>query len=338
MKKISFILITAVVVFTMYSCSPYKTANESKIATSTMARKTTIYDYFTFKGVLTENNKSELALPKTAKITNIYVNMGDSVVAGDKIADLEYLEDTEINYPEMYSTYKSDILNGVSEIDILDPSKSTQSNTIFADATDYSVYAPISGTVMELNMDVGEVVFAANPVAVISDLSKLTVRASINEDRVKRLKEGMKSEIFVDALSEQTFGGELLTIAPYAKKVSNILGQGSDTQTDVWVSVSDANDLLRPGYTATVKVVTDTKENALVLPYECISQDENNNEYVLVINKQRIFERRYIKCGYELDECVEIVEGIGQDDIVAFFPGVIKEGSSVSKTVRNAKN
>jgi HlyD family secretion protein len=76
--------------------------------------------------------------------------------------------------------------------------------------------APQSGRVLDVNARLGELTGpeAVKPLVVVSDTSKICVRAFVEELDAPRIKIGMKASATADGLPGQTFGGQVISISP----------------------------------------------------------------------------------------------------------------------------
>ncbi|MFC2123977.1 efflux RND transporter periplasmic adaptor subunit [Bacteroidota bacterium] len=149
-----------------------------------------------------------------------------------------------------------------------------------------SVYAPMTGTVSKLDVELGERVVGTNMMTGtemlrIADLNKMEVRVDVNENDIIRVSEGDTADIDVDSYTymDIKFEGVVTAIANTANdKIS------ADAVTEFEVKVLILNesyqDLLeeknitspfRPGMTASVDVLTETKMNVLAVPLASVT-------------------------------------------------------------------
>jgi HlyD family secretion protein len=148
-----------------------------------------------------------------------------------------------------------------------------------------SMYAPISGTVSKKSVELGERVvgtsqFAGTEMLRLADLNEMEVRVDVNENDIIRISEGDTAIIDVDAYTylEKTFKGVVTQIANTAKdKVS------ADAVTEFEVRIrilrSSFEELeaegyvypFKPGMTASVDIITETKTNVLALPLASVT-------------------------------------------------------------------
>ncbi|MFV1985716.1 MAG: efflux RND transporter periplasmic adaptor subunit [Gemmatimonadota bacterium] len=135
---------------------------------------------------------------------------------------------------------------------------------------DVTLRAPITGTIVERAIEVGQVITGTRDLTggtalmKMADLREVQVRMLVDETDIGRLKPGMPAEITVEAYRERTFRGEVLKIEPQAVVEQNV------TMFAVLTRISNEDDLLRPGMNADVEVVIGRQDNVLALPNSAI--------------------------------------------------------------------
>lgn len=136
-------------------------------------------------------------------------------------------------------------------------------------------FAPFDGVVSALNVEKGEIVITGtmnNPgtqILVVSDLSRMLVRAEVDETDVVDMRIGQKARISVDAFPDTTFEGTVTEIGNTAKRssISSVEGQ---TNFEVKVVFDQQVDAVRPGMTADVDIATGTHEKTLAVPIQAV--------------------------------------------------------------------
>lgn len=135
--------------------------------------------------------------------------------------------------------------------------------------------APFDGVVSALNVEVGENVITGtmnNPgteILVVSDLSRMLVRADVDETDVVDMRVGQKARIFVDALPDTSFPGTVTEIGNTAKRTLTSAVEG---QTNFEIKVVFDQDVpaVRPGMNADVEVETATHAKTLGVPIQAV--------------------------------------------------------------------
>jgi HlyD family secretion protein len=126
------------------------------------------------------------------------------------------------------------------------------------------IVAPVDGTVISRNMDVGQTVAASFQAPTIfqiaQDLTKMQVDTNVDESDVGPIRVGQPANFTVDAYPGVTFPGEVAQIRQAPINVQNVVTY------DVVVSVSNPDLKLFPGMTANVKIINGVARQALRLP------------------------------------------------------------------------
>ena len=148
-----------------------------------------------------------------------------------------------------------------------------------------TMYAPISGTVSKKSVLKGERVvgtsqFAGTEMLRLADLNIMEVRVDVNENDIIRISEGDTAIIDVDAYSylEKKFSGVVTQIANTAKDKAS-----ADAVTEFEVKIrilrSSFVELekdgyrhpFKPGMTASVEIITETKPDVLSVPLSAVT-------------------------------------------------------------------
>ena len=148
-----------------------------------------------------------------------------------------------------------------------------------------SMYAPISGTVSKKSVLQGERVvgtsqFAGTEMLRLANLNLMEVRVDVNENDIIRIAEGDTAIIDVDAYTylEKKFRGVVTQIANTAK---DKLSADAVTEFEVKIRILQSSfteleedgyiNPFKPGMTASVEIITETKENVLSVPLAAVT-------------------------------------------------------------------
>ena len=127
-----------------------------------------------------------------------------------------------------------------------------------------NIYAPISGVVVERNVDVGQTVAASLSAPqlflIAQDLSQMQILASVDESDISSIKEGQSVKFTVQSYAGRTFTGSVQQVRLQSKTTDNVV-----SYTAV-VTLANADGKLLPGMTATVEFVTGSANNVLTVP------------------------------------------------------------------------
>jgi len=126
------------------------------------------------------------------------------------------------------------------------------------------IIAPVDGTVIARNMDVGQTVAASFQAPTIfqiaQDLTKMQVDTNVDEADVGQVKLGQPVTFTVDAYPTTPFHGSVTQIRQAPINVQNVITY------DVVVAVPNPDLKLLPGMTANVRILTDQLDAALKIP------------------------------------------------------------------------
>jgi HlyD family secretion protein len=126
------------------------------------------------------------------------------------------------------------------------------------------IRAPVDGTVVSRNVDVGQTVAASLSAPTLfliaQDLTKMQVDTNVDEADIGRIRVGHPATFTVDAYPDETFRGKVVQIRQAAMNVQNVITY------DAVVAVSNPDLKLFPGMTANVKILVDRRENVLRIP------------------------------------------------------------------------
>jgi len=176
-----------------------------------------------------------------------------------------------------------------------------------------TLLAPFDGTVIAVNIEIGQVVGAGIPggAIILADLSDLYLDLTVDEVDVVRLKEGMPVEITLDALPGRSFRGHIDAIAPAATEA------GGAATYRVRVVLDERDPVLRAGMSATVEIEVERRENVLLVPNAAVRRDrETGRAFVYRVIGDRV-EEVEIRLGAQGETESEVLEGLQEGDRVA---------------------
>ncbi len=191
-------------------------------------------------------------------------------------------------------------------------SANTQTNSYTAYIPD-AVYAPMTGIVTEINVKPNVLTTGSKPVITIADPNEYKLIVSVNESKVSQIQEGNTAAITGSGFGDSVYFGTVLKIYPTAHKVSS--GTATETVVDVEISIDNPDENLKSGMTAAAEIKVEDAQELLMIPYQCILQDENNQEYVMILSDSRA-ERRNIITGIEQGFCTQVLGGVQPSDIL----------------------
>jgi HlyD family secretion protein len=226
-----------------------------------------------------------------------------------------------------------------------------------------SIYAPMAGTISELNKEVGEIAlgsqFQEDVIMVLSNLAGMEAQVKVDENDIVTVSVGDSAKIEVDALPDKVFHGIVSEIASSA----TISGTGTTdqkTEFEVKITVLDAGTALKPGMTTSTDIITETKKDAIGVPIQCVTvrtpdqlkvknpepaaketppdstakpeytPDKDGFVPVIFIIEKGFAKARQVKTGIQSDTHIEIIEGLAEGEEI-----VTGSYRAISQTLQN---
>jgi len=317
----------------MYWISPRRPQEPAEVS-ATLPQISDITDSVTIRGEVSELKRVPVFAKSVSSVERLYVEVGQQVQKGQALAVLRPTADAQAVSTARYADLEAaaqalaetdpadweDILAAMAQTNLYDTQEEQTAQA-------YVIYSPIAGTVMDVSAAEGESVSTVFPCIVVSDLKQLYVRAYADETAVKKLRAGQACTITVSALTDTKVIGTVSAIKPEATQTVSLL-TGTQVQTEITVSLQGGDTALKPGYSASVRVVTDSCEDAVLVPFEVIGQDTENREYVMVWRDGKAC-KEFIKTRYELESQAEVISGVSKDDLLILDPENVYNGQEV---------
>ena len=232
------------------------------------------------------------------------VQRADAALANARASatqNLANLQQAQSNYRRSQEIRQSNP-NLVSEDQIEQLKTAVEVNTALADAAKHNVeqaqaglkdakiqlgkttiYAPMTGRVTRLVVQNGETAIMgtlnkdAATLLTISDMSVLETKVKVDETDVSRIKLGDSTIVQLDAFPDTTFTGKVVEISNSSVKGAAAAGGQGDQAIDYEVTIRLLNPPkeTRPDFSATAKIVTDSRTKVLSIPIIALTVREN---------------------------------------------------------------
>jgi RND family efflux transporter MFP subunit len=163
-----------------------------------------------------------------------------------------------------------------------------------------SLYAPISGKIIEHNALLGAMVDQETEILTIMDPSVVCIHADIYERDIAKIQIGQEVEATVPAYPGEVFKGKISFI-------SDVLNEETRTIT-VRSEITNREFKLKPGMFANIDIFLNHQNEVLVLPKEAILDEGNDRIVFLKVNGKYI--PRIINTGLQNKDFVEVLGGI----------------------------
>jgi HlyD family secretion protein len=235
-----------------------------------------------------------------------------------------------------------------------------------------TIYAPMSGRVTRLNVENGETAIQgtlnkdAATLLTIADMSVLETKVKVDETDVARIALGDSAVIQIDAFPDTTFLGRVTKISNSAVKAA-ATQQNADQAVDYEVTIQLLNTPTetRPDFSATAKIITDTRKQVLSIPIIALTVRENEAltkgdtavglgkpkpkkevgkkdvEGVFVVAADNKVTFRPVKVGIAGEKHFEVLTGLKSGDkiVAGTYQAIreLKDGALVKETKVDAK-
>ncbi len=254
-------------------------------------------------GTFEENSHQTTVAQASGEVTEVHVSAGSQVTAGTALVTLggaavnSSLEDLSI---------------------AAENAKITLQRTQDA-LENYTVLAPISGTVIEKNVKAGDKIdgIESGSLAVLYDLSRLKLEMNISELDLNKLQPGQTVDITADALPGQVFQGVL-------EKVS-INGSTTNGFTTYPATILlDEYGGLNPGMNVSADIIVEQIKDALSIPASAVQRGDTvlvpgpgafGEDGVTIADASKV-EERTVTLGGSDGTYVEITSGLNEGDVV----------------------
>ncbi|MGH8458882.1 MAG: efflux RND transporter periplasmic adaptor subunit, partial [Nevskiales bacterium] len=174
---------------------------------------------------------------------------------------------------------------------------------------DSLVRAPREGVVYSLPLRPGAYVNSGDLLVQVADLTRVQVRAFVDEPDIGRLQGSQKVEITWDALPGRIWTGTVTGVP------TTVVQRGTRNVGELICQVENADGKLLPNENVSVTVVTAHHENALTVPREAI-HDEGGKRYVYEISGDEL-KRREVETSVSNLTRIEVVRGLAENAQVA---------------------
>ena len=124
--------------------------------------------------------------------------------------------------------------------------------------SDTTIFAPLSGVILNKNVEPGEILTQGAPVYTIGDLENPWIKVYVKEDKLGLIKLGQAAEVTIDSFPNKFFDGAVTYISPQAEFTPKTVQTKEERVKLVFavkVSVKNLNGELKPGMPADVRLL-----------------------------------------------------------------------------------
>lgn len=259
-------------------------------------------------GVLQPETEVKLSANNTTYITAIAVKEGDFVQKGDFLMSLDdrqqkaateaskagveatkvNLNNAEIKKSRQEELYRKGLISDQEMENSNSSYASALSSFNSAEAryiqdedalSKLRLIAPQDGTITFIDGEVGDLaqggMFNPSVLLKLSDLSKMEVYVNVNENDIADISINDTALVEVDAYQDKKFKGVVKEVA-YAATTSSGGSSQQVTNFEVKIQMLEVVDGMRPGMSATVEIITEERNQVLVIPIQSLTTPRKN--------------------------------------------------------------
>lgn len=249
----------------------------------------------TSTGTFTTVNSNVVRAKSTGTVKSLNVYEGKYVNAGDVIA---VLSNDDLNVSLENATLNLKNLN-------------TQYSSIMDQLDNYTIKAPISGTITAQSLKVGDMVTSGMVISTISNKDTFEFDISVDELYIAKIDYDSEVRVTIDALPETEAN-------PITGRISKLPLEGTSiagvTEYNVTIQIPGSEDI-RISMSANAEIVTSSKKDVLMVPIDAVIK-EDGVSYLTVVLDDGTTEKREVELGDRNVSYVEVKGGIDEGEEV----------------------
>uniref|UniRef100_A0A7C4GG82 Efflux RND transporter periplasmic adaptor subunit n=1 Tax=candidate division WOR-3 bacterium TaxID=2052148 RepID=A0A7C4GG82_UNCW3 len=277
-------------------------------------------------------------------VARLYVKEGDRVRSGDVLLELDrksyeaalvsarsHYTQARLSFARLESLHAAKLVS--SEAWEAGQAAFDMARAQFEQAQDQYdktvLRAPISGTVVQINIKEGETVIIGtmnNPgtvLMVIADMSRMQAIVDVDETDIVRVATGQKATVEVDALPDTSFSGTVTRVG-YMPSAQSLLSTATvkGTTFEVEITLDSTAPRLRPGMNVHADIVTAELDSVLTIPIQAAGRRDiegRETETVFLVKDGKAV-LTPVRTGKSSDSDIEVREGLSPGDIVITGP------------------
>ena len=170
--------------------------------------------------------------------------------------------------------------------------------------------APIAGTIMSVDLNVGDYVSSNSTVVTISDLTHPSLEVFFDESDWNNVSVGDMAEISFDILSNKIFNGQVVQVDP------GLYTENNSTAVRAIIRLDQVDDSfsLPLGTSASVDVIGGNAQNAVLVPLEALNK--NGDQYIVYVMENGVPTERVVEIGIQDTLYAEVLSGLEAGETV----------------------
>lgn len=259
---------------------------------------------------------NNIAPQQSTRIKKVYVEVGDRVSKGQKLADMDaanlnqkklQMENDKIEFDRVDQLYK---VGGISK-STWDAKKLTYDVSLEAYENlleNTTLLSPISGVVTKRNYDSGDMYVMGDPLYVVEQVDPVKLMVYVSESLYTKIKKGMPVFVTLDAFGEEEFKGSVTLIHPSIDPATRTF--------PVEIKIPNSDRRILPGMFARV-TFSYGSEKHVVVPDRAIQKQSGSADRYVFVCKDGEAQYRKVEIGKRVGDMYEILSGIEEDEVIA---------------------
>ncbi len=200
-----------------------------------------------------------------------------------------------------------------------------QKQNALADAqeklADYTVRAPIDGTIAQVSAKKGDAASSGSSIATLISTQQM-VEISLNEVDISKIKVGQKAVLTFDAIDGLTITGTVADMDSIGTATQGVVNYA------VKISFDTQDDRVKPGMSVSANIITNVKQDTLIASNSAI-KTQNGQSYVQILQNGKPVNQQ-VQTGLANDSETEIISGVSEGQEV--ITQTINSGATTSTT------
>ncbi|MBO6058380.1 MAG: efflux RND transporter periplasmic adaptor subunit [Bacteroidales bacterium] len=333
MKKLSTLLIASAAVVLM-SCEQQNQNTQQVMENPKVTVTTVNAEYVSQLSVYPTTIEADIvnniAPQSAARISKIFVEVGDKVEAGQTLAVMDKVNLDKARLQLINDSIEFGRIKQLHEIGATSQSD-YEAMTLKYDVTKQTyknllentvLRSPIAGIVTARNYDVGDMYAMTQPLFVIQKINPVKMLINISESQYSQIKKGMEVEITTEAYGDQVFKGIVDLIHPTINAMTHTFA--------VEVKFANKDLTLRPGMFARVTVNYGDNFRVVIPDRAVMKQVGSGEQYVYVLNADGTVTYTVVELGRRMGNRYEVISGLDDNaTIVMTGQTKLKNGITV---------
>jgi HlyD family secretion protein len=184
------------------------------------------------------------------------------------------------------------------------------------------ITSPVNGFIGKRTLDPGAWVTPNSAFLSVVDISVVRMVADVVERDLRRITQGLKADVEVDAFPGETFSGRVAHVAP-------VLDPATRT-AQIEIEIANSEFRLKPGMYARVNFTVEKRDNTLVVPANAVVDLGGNRGVFLPEEGDVIAKFKPIQTGLSDQNLIEVESGLVEGErVVTTGAAALRDGDKI---------